>query len=355
MGQKLILENSSSNFTKIPNELIEDERFYEYNKYGLYAKLLIMNLYRHGEGWSPTRSSEAKMLGVSQGTLANRVIPVAKKLGWLSITEDSPPGRNYTWSITIPKNCQPVTPGETGVVSPGETLSKTIFSKTNSSENDSEEAEPEKRPEEALREIAMETPEVSVKLAREYLRKETITLSQAKAALRYQIPEEYVRMSETPFFALKLSEVAKKQLKENYTVATLWASLREDIHGVPAAEKTNKEFTKNLGIASNLLKKYSYQQIRWTMLKIVLSNKGDLPFLVEGGPQKIEFFVKKYASEYRAISETNLRVKNVYGKIEEQTTVELPEVLLLEEHDAPDENTGRLLSLLGWSNEDDGK
>jgi hypothetical protein len=344
MEQKIFIERPSENFTQIPNELLNDTRFYEHKKYGLYVKLLIINLYQHdAKTWSPTRKDEAKNLGVSTTIFNNRILPVAKKLGWLEISNEGSRGRNGTWIITIPDISQPVSTVDTPGVSKGETLYNTIIYNTNSSENSEEENS------KVFNSIVNAEPKKAITIARKALREESLQLSQIKRALSKHVSPNHAHFSETPMFAIRIQEykTEEKPTKEFSKLANLWVSLREDITGIPAVSE-NKEFMKIVGTTKNLLKKYSYAQIYWTITKVVSSNVDDTRFMING-PGTIEFFVKKYASEYRSLKELDLRRSEVHARISDDNSRELDES---KNHKESDENAGRLLRLLNWNKND---
>jgi hypothetical protein len=345
MSQKLFIQRPSENFTQIPNELINDNRFNNYSKYGLYAKLLIISLYQNdARSWTPTRKLEAEKLGVSYATFNNRVLPVAKELGWLSITQENSRGRNATWSITIPKACQDVSYGETPGVSPGETQYNTNIYNTNTAENFRKEDF------DIRSAILSETPTRAITLARKALREETLELSEVIKLLSTHVSNRHSHLSKTPMFAIRLEAYKndEEHVKEHVKLANLWIAIREDLTGVHQSSDS-KEFTKIIGITKNLLKKYPYSQIYWTMVKIVSSNVEDMKFMVNG-PQTVEFLIKKYASSYRAIRESDLRSRDSRDRIliakvkeEEEEKNRLEENLKSE-----DSESGRLLRLLKW-------
>lgn len=345
MSQKLFIERPSENFTQIPNELINDNRFNRFNKYGLYAKLLIISLYQNNARlWSPTRKGEAEKLGVSQATFNNRVLPVAKELGWLSISNEGSQGRNATWTITIPSTCQDVSPGETPGVSPGETLYNTIIYNTNSSENFKNENIDIKT------QILNELPTRAITLARKALREEVLELSEVKKLLSKHVDAKYSHFASTPMFAIRLESynTDEQSKSDAVKISNLWVALREDFTGISQATDS-KEFTKISAISKNLLKKYSYSQIYWTLTKVVSTSVEDTKFLING-PHVLEFFVKKHAEEYRAIREAGLRSRNSHDKIlreRERENREYAEQLERSKNEIKPE-AGRLLRLLKW-------
>jgi hypothetical protein len=345
MAQKLFIQRPSENFTQIPNELINDNRFNEYNKYGLYAKLLIISLYQNdARSWTPTRKGEAEKLGVSEATFNNRILPVAKSLGWLSISQDSSRGRNATWSITIPEGCQGVSPGDMPGVSPGDTLYNTILYKTNTSETFEDETLILKR------NILEESPVRAITLARKALRENKLELSEIKKLLANHVSEQQAHLSSTPMFAIRVNSYRTEEshVSPDTKIANLWISLREDLTGLSSATES-KEFIKIKSIVKNLLKKYSYEQTYWTLTKVVSSSSDDARFLANA-PQVIEFFVKKHVGEYRSIREASLRSRDSRAKIILDREIEdrnYQEQLA----DINTENqgeSGRLLRLLNW-------
>jgi hypothetical protein len=345
MSQKLFIQRPSENFTQIPNELINDNRFNDFKKYGLYAKLLVINLYQHDTRvWSPTRKDEADRLGVSQATFNNRILPIAKKLGWVVISNEGSRGRNATWTITIPKFCQDVSPGETPGVSPGETLYNTIIYNINSSEIS------EKEPFDLKKQILSETSTRAITLARKALREESLELSEVKVLLASHVSLRYAHFSKTPMFAIRLHAYSNDELdaKEHVKITNLWVALREDYTGV-AYSNSSKEFSKISGIVKNLLKKYSYSQIYWTLTKVVASNSEDTKFLTNG-IHTLEFFIKKYADEYRGIRESGLRSKNSHDRILVERELEDREYAeqLEKSKQENQPESGRLLRLLKW-------
>lgn len=345
MEQKIFIERPSENFTQIPNELLQDKRFNEFKKYGLYAKLLIMNLYQHDSRvWSPTRKGEASNLGISTSIFNNRVLPVAKSLGWLEISNEGSRGRNGTWIITIPDICQPVSTVDTPGVSKGDTLYNTIIYKTNTSENSEDEKIS------LINSILTSEPTKAITIARKCLRDEKLELFQIKKALKAHVKPEHAHLSNTPMFAIRLEDYKSnpEKTKEHIKLANLWISLREDLTGVPSVSES-REFQKIVGIMRNLLKKYSYSQIYWTVTKVVSSSSEDTKFMVNG-PNTVEFFVKKYAKDFRAVRESDLRSIEAHDRILTQRELEdkeYEEQSKINQVEA-DENAGRLLGLLGW-------
>lgn len=342
MEQKLFIERPSENFTQIPNELLQDKRFNEFKKYGLYAKLLIMNLYQHdAKVWSPTRKGEADNLGISTSIFNNRVLPIAKMLGWLEISNEGSRGRNGTWIITIPNICQPVSTGDTPGVSTGDTLYNTIIYNKTTSENSEDEKI------DVYKEILNAEPGKAITIARKALRDETLELSQIKKSLATHVTPRHAHFIKTPMFAIRLEsyKTDESHVKEHVKLSNLWVALREDVTGVPSIE-TGKEFQKIVSMAKNLLKKYSYAQIYWTITKVVSESLEDTQFLIKGF-NTIEFFVKKHALVYRSIRESGLRSEESHDRIRIQKELDAEETSLIPIVDV-NENAGRLLKLLNW-------
>jgi hypothetical protein len=345
MEQKIFIERPSENFTQIPNELLQDKRFNKFKKYGLYAKLLVMNLYQHdARSWSPTRKGEADNLGISTSIFNNRVLPIAKQLGWLEISNEGSRGRNGTWIITIPDICQPVSTGDTPGVSTGDTLYNTITYNTNTSEFSEDEKI------NLINSILNSEPTRAITIARKALRDEKLELSQIKNALKKHVTPRHAHLANTPMFAIRLEEYKSEadKTKEHIKLSNLWVSLREDVTGVPSVSDGN-EFRKIVGIIKNLLKKYSYSQVYWTVTKVVSSSVEDMKFMVNG-PNTIEFFVKKYAKDFRAIKESDLRSEEAHDRILAQRELEDKEYEKQRNRNQTevDENAGRLLKLLNW-------
>jgi len=353
MAQKLFIQRPGENFTQIPNELINDKRFNSYNKYGLYAKLLIISLYQNdARSWTPTRRGEAEKLGVSDATFNNRVLPVAKELGWLSITQEGSRGRNATWSITIPSYCQDVSPADTpGIspadtpgVSPGETQYNTIIYKTNTAKNFLDEKA------ELRAKILGATPTEAITFSRRALKDEKLELSEIRNLLAVHVSSEHAHLSKTPMFAIRLALYKNEELsvKDHVKIGNLWVALREDLTGISQATGS-REFTKIIGITKNLLKKYSYSQIYWTITKVVSSSIDDTKFL-SNGPHTIEFFIKKYSDEYRAIRESSLRSRDSHDRILREREIEDKQYKeqLEKVGQENQEESGRLLRLLKW-------
>jgi len=345
MEQKIFIERPSEHFTQIPNELLQDKRFNEFKKYGLYAKLLIMNLYQHDARiWSPTRKGEADNLGISTSIFNNRVLPIAKTLGWLEISNEGSRGRNGTWIITIPNICQPVSTGDTPGVSKGDTLYNTITYNTNTSEFSEDEKI------NIINSILTADPSRAITIARKALREEKLELSQIKKALKTHVSARHEHLSNTPMFAIRIEEYKSEEnsTKDYIKLANLWISLREDITGLPSVADSS-EFKKIVGIMKNLLKKYSYSQIYWTITKVVSSSSEDTKFM-SNGPNTVEFFVKKYAKDYRAVRESELRSEESHDRISKQRELEDEEYKEQREKNQTEvnENAGRLLKLLNW-------
>lgn len=190
---------------------------------------------------------------------------------------------------------------------------------------------------------AEKNPLKAITLSRKFLREEQLTLSQVKLALSSHVDLAYSQFSVNPMFAIRLKEYSgNTESKDNEAVklANLWVSLREDVTGVPFGS-SSKEFSKIIGIAKNLLRKYSFTQVLWTLKKVVSENVSDTEFLASSGVTTLEFFVKKHAKEYQAIRDHRLHISSSRDTMLENDSDEVGADDLV-----ANENSGRMFSLL---------
>lgn len=217
-------------------------------------------------------------------------------------------------------------------------IEKVIDNKNNSSDSSNRN----KVDSDLMRELRSEEDSLkAITKARKFLREESLTLSQVKMSLMQHVDLEYSAFSSNPMFAIRLKQALDKNdsSKDHMKLANLWIALREDVNGVPFANES-KEFVKIAGIAKNLLKKYSFNQIIWTIKKVVLENKSDAEFMCNG-MNTVEFFVKKHAKVYQDIRDQRLRINSTRANMEDSL-----EDSFDDDDFKPDENVGRMFSLV---------
>jgi len=196
------------------------------------------------------------------------------------------------------------------------------------------------------------SPEDALKFGRKLLREEKVTLAEVNSVLKSKVDEEFASMISTPRFAISLHTAlynAEEKSSDIKRVTSLWSSLREDFAGVSGSSSSSREYSKISAIVKNLLSKYSYQQIIWSMKKTVERSISDAEFMANG-VTTLEFFVKKYAKEYQGMRNEMLNLKSSranIGLLEEQRKAD-EESLKVDNENVGDENTGRILDLLGW-------
>jgi len=137
-----------------------------------------------------------------------------------------------------------------------------------------------------------------------------VPLSDVNALLARSLPEEYARFRQFPRLGYRLYSMNysdKEARRRDYIkLSNLWSALHEDITGVDISESSDK-FKEMRGFyKSTLLKKYSYNQVLWTLRTVVLANVNTLNF-VASSPRNLLTVVEQHAQRYHAIQES---VKN---------------------------------------------
>lgn len=155
-----------------------------------------------------------------------------------------------------------------------------------------------------------------------------ITLAEVNALLARTLPEEFSSFSSFPrlgytLYSMKYSD--KESRKHSHVkLSTLWRALHEDVTGVSVGDASDK-FRDMRGFYKNtLLKKYSFNQVLWTIRNHVLTNRSTTEF-VASGHRNLLTVVEQAARRYQKLQENeDKQVQN--DKVQEERLKRLDDV-----------------------------
>jgi len=131
-----------------------------------------------------------------------------------------------------------------------------------------------------------------------------VSLYEVNHLLSLGLPEEFSHLSSIPRFGYRLYSMKyseKESRRRDYIkLSNLWSALHEDVTGIDISESSDK-FKEMRGFyKSTLLKKYSFNQVLWTIKNVVLKNQSTLDF-VALGPRNLLSVVEKNSHKYQEI------------------------------------------------------
>jgi DNA-binding transcriptional ArsR family regulator len=192
----------------------------------------------------------------------------------------------------------------------------------------------------------IKNPSDALKYARNRLRGEEITKTEFSNFLKGYVSEELSHYSATPVFAIELNCQKSSKKEESYRLAKLWSALREDLNSSVQPKEGVSEFGKILGNFKSMLKKYSFNQIYWTLTTTVSSSVEDSKFLTLS-VGAFEHQVRKLANDYQSLRDASLRKIKSRDSIAMQKSES--EEAIEDDANVGYEYTGRLLDvLMGW-------
>jgi hypothetical protein len=194
-------------------------------------------------------------------------------------------------------------------------------------------------------------PKKAVEIARKAIRNEVITHSERLEVLKKHVPAEYAHYSSTPGFAIELGNQKNSSNEDSYKLSLIWSALREDFSSSVPPKNSGSEFGKILGNFKAMLKKYSFNQIYWTLTTLVSTNGEGAQFSVRS-VGAFEFFVRNMAKDYQKLRDLELRkIKSRDILISQNSDME---TVVQDDPEAGHAYTGRLLdALMGWGNDNE--
>lgn len=201
-----------------------------------------------------------------------------------------------------------------------------------------------------LRSLSALSPSQAVEQARSLYVSEQFTLKEINAALSVHVASSQSHYLHLPRFAMRIQSIKNEDvgMKDQKKLVSLWLSIQEDVTGSQISS-TQGAYSKINSVVKNLLKKYSYNQLYWTICKVAAESLEDTEFLSKN-ISTLDFFARKHGGRYNEVREEALRRKKIGANIDRKFVED--EDKYMETSDiAVTETTGNLLRLSGWLNE----
>jgi hypothetical protein len=159
-----------------------------------------------------------------------------------------------------------------------------------------------------------------------------VPLQEVNSLLAMGLPEEFSLFKQYPrlgyrLYSLKHSD--KEARRRDYIkLGNLWSALHEDITGIDISEASDK-FKEIRGFyKANVLSKYSFNQIFWTLKTAVFNNTNNIQFL-SSGYRNLLTLVEQNAYKYNAAQESKAD-QDINDKIQEERLKRLNDIKNME-------------------------
>lgn len=201
-----------------------------------------------------------------------------------------------------------------------------------------------------LRSLSSLSPSQAIEQARAVYASGNFSLKEINQALSSHVDPIHSHYQHLPRFAIRLQSFKnqEKDQKDQKKLLSLWLSLQEDVTGSQISSSQGA-YSKLSSVAKNILKKYPYRQVYWTICKVAAESVEDTEFLSKN-LSTLDFFLRKHSNRYNQVYEESLRRKNINANIK-QNEIEEEDKYMQSSDVSITETTGNLMRLMGWSDE----